>query len=409
MHKVPGLLLIIILAMAAVGYFSIDNASMQTIDPNLYSVDVSADSNSLLAGGDSSIISVQLYYNGTKSSTSGVTVHFESSNPSVGWLESSSRVTDENGAARQLLTGRDNLGSTTVRAYIDFGDSIIKEDSVQVTVVPVGVITGIVRDKNGESLPNAIVKLWAGGYIYPAPENPQRTSITDSGKYRFYRIPYGQYRITVEATDSAGIDHGTSITVNLNTDTVAADITFDIVMIDPIPATVTPSPSPTQAPVPTTTSTIVPTQRPTVAPTTLPTVIPEPVTSDSASPVTTLNITGVSNGDGIFSSTVICTLSAQDNPGGSGVSVIQYSFDGSVWNNYTSPFAVTQQGVNTIFYKSIDENGNAEVAQVKSITISSSAQSASPTQQTPALSMAATIMSIVAISLWLILTMKRKK
>jgi hypothetical protein len=409
MHKVLGLLLIIIMAMFAVGYFSIDNACMQTIDPNLYSVDVSANSNKLLAGGDSSVITVQLYYDGTKSSDSGVTVHFESSNPSVAWFDPSSSSTTDNGVATQLLKSLDTLGSTTVRAYVDFGNSTIKEDSVQVTVVPVGEIIGIVRDKNGASLPNARVSLWAGGYLLPAFDNPQMTSTTDPGKYRFYRIPYGQYLIKVKATNSSGIEHETSTTVNLNSGTITTDIAFDVVMIDTSPVTVTPSPDPTQVPVPTTTPTTVPTQVPTAAPTTLPTAVPEPVTSDSASPVTTLNTTGVSNGDGIFNSTVICTLSAQDNPGGSGVSVIQYSFDGSVWNNYTSPFTVTRQGVNTIFYKSLDENGNAEVVQVKSITISSNAQSASPTQQTPAPSMAATITSIVAISMWLVLAMKRKK
>jgi hypothetical protein len=398
--------IIIMMAMFAVGYFSIDNACMETIDPNLYSVDVSANSNKLLAGGDSSVITVQLYYDGTKSSASGVTVHFESNDPSVAWFDSSSSPTD-NGVATQLLKSLHTLGSTTVRAYVDFGNSTIKEDSVQVTVVPVGEIIGIVRDKNGANLPNARVTLWAGEYYFPAYDNPQMTSTTDPGKYRFYRIPYGQYLIKVQATNSSGIEHETSTSVNLNADTLTTDITFNIVMIDP--ATVTPSPGPTEVPVPTTTPTTVPTQSPTLAPTTQPSVVPEPVTSDNASPVTTLNITGVSGGDGIFNSTVICTLSAQDNPGGSGVSLIQYSFDGSVWNNYTSPFVVTQQGTDTIFYKSIDENGNAEVAQVKSITISSSAQSASPTQQTLATSMAATVISIVAMSLWLVLTTKRKK
>lgn len=379
----------------AVGYFFVNSANMQTNTPSLYTIEVNANPNNILMGGDTSLISVQLYYNGAPSLTSGITVHFESSNPSAGSLASSTLATNSNGAVIQALTGGSS-GSTIVRAYVDFGNSVIKEDSVQVTVLPWGKITGTVKDGNGNGIPNATVKLLTAGQLYASPENPQISSGRDIGKYSFNRIPYGQYTITAEKADASGINHQASNTVNLNADTA----TIDVIISDyPVSAAATPTPTPTPGP----------TAAPTAVPAATPTASPGSVTSDKTAPVTSLNLTGVSNANGDFSSNVICTLSAQDNPGGSGVSVTQYSFDGNVWNNYTNPFTVTQPGVTTIFYKSVDNNGNAEVAQVKSITISSGSTSGSPTQKTPAPSMATTIVSLVAVSMLLVLSRKCNK
>jgi hypothetical protein len=107
-------------------------------------------------------------------------------------------------------------------------------------------------------------------------------------------------------------------------------------------------------------------------------VIPVPQTtslipasqSDTTPPVTMLTLAGTENGSGGYSSDVICTLSAADNPGGSGVSVIQYSYDGKSWNTYSQPVSVVKAGLTTLYYRSADNAGNLEVAQVKVITIS---------------------------------------
>lgn len=392
-------LLMSLLIIFAIGYFSMNNASMQTPNPDLYTIEVSANPNIILMGGDTSIITAQLYYNGALASTSGITVHFESSNPAAGSLPSST-TTNSNGAASQTLTSG-SAGSTNVRAYIDFGNSVIKEDTVQVTVLGYGTITGVVRDRNGNGIPNATVKLMTGDQLYSSPENPQMASSINAGKYTFNRIPYGQYTVTAVKADASGTNHQASSSVNLN----AGSVTIDVTLSDyPVSAAATPTPAPTPAPTPTT----APTTTPTTSPTATPTVAPASNPSDNTAPITTINLTGVSSSNDVYTSNVICTLSAQENPGGSGVKVIQYSFDGGAWNNYTNPFIVTQPGVTTVFYKAMDNNGNTEVAQVKSITISGSS-SASPTQKTPAPSMSATIVALGVVAMLLALAAKRNK
>ena len=93
--------------------------------------------------------------------------------------------------------------------------------------------------------------------------------------------------------------------------------------------------------------------------------------SDTTPPVTTLTLAGTEDGSGGYSSDVICTLTAADNPGGSGVSVTQYSFDGTSWNTYRQPFPLDKTGPMVLYYRSSDNAGNTEVANVKAIAISS--------------------------------------
>jgi hypothetical protein len=92
--------------------------------------------------------------------------------------------------------------------------------------------------------------------------------------------------------------------------------------------------------------------------------------SDTTPPVTTLTLAGTEDGSGGYRSEVTCTLSAADNANGSGVSVIQYSFDGASWNTYSQPFPVARTGPMVLYYRSSDNAGNTEVPQVKAITIS---------------------------------------
>jgi hypothetical protein len=91
---------------------------------------------------------------------------------------------------------------------------------------------------------------------------------------------------------------------------------------------------------------------------------------DITPPVTTLTLAGTEDGSGGYSSDVICTLTAADNTGGSGVSVIQYSFDGTNWNAYSQPFPLVKTGSMILYYRSSDNAGNTEVANTKAIAIS---------------------------------------
>jgi hypothetical protein len=111
--------------------------------------------------------------------------------------------------------------------------------------------------------------------------------------------------------------------------------------------------------------------------------------SDSMAPVTTLNTAGTADGSGGFTSDVTCTLTAADNDGGSGVNVIQYSFDGSSWFTFTKPFSIIKPGMTTVYYRSTDNAGNTEVAKVKAILISGPGASSTEPPAQPAATPAA--------------------
>lgn len=100
------------------------------------------------------------------------------------------------------------------------------------------------------------------------------------------------------------------------------------------------------------------------------TSVPPVSSADSTPPATTLTLAGTDDGSGGYSSDVTCTLAAADNAGGSGVSVTQYSFDGTTWYTYTKPVSIIKTGVTTLYYRSADNAGSTEVAKVKAIMIS---------------------------------------
>lgn len=139
-------------------------------------------------------------------------------------------------------------------------------------------------------------------------------------------------------------------------------------------------------------------------PTPGPTPVPTPVPADSVAPATTLTIAGMAGSSGEYSTSVTFTLIAQDNANGSGVKATQYSFDGSVWNNYTSPLVLNKSGTTTLYYRSIDNDGNVEATQVKAITISSA--TATPA---PGPSAAAAVASLAVVAAWLALRRPGKK
>lgn len=94
--------------------------------------------------------------------------------------------------------------------------------------------------------------------------------------------------------------------------------------------------------------------------------------TDTVAPVTTLSLTGLKDAAGAFTTNVVCTLTATDNAGGSGVNETRYSFDGFNWTTYTTPFTIATPGNTTIFYRSVDKAGNQEVARVEAMTIAGS-------------------------------------
>ncbi|MCL6431195.1 MAG: right-handed parallel beta-helix repeat-containing protein [Anaerolineae bacterium] len=82
--------------------------------------------------------------------------------------------------------------------------------------------------------------------------------------------------------------------------------------------------------------------------------------TDTVPPVTTVSFAGTAGNNGWYLSDVQVTLTAEDNPGGSGVDSIAYSFDGVNWLPYTAPFTVEKEGVTTLYYRATDKAGNVE-------------------------------------------------
>ena len=105
---------------------------------------------------------------------------------------------------------------------------------------------------------------------------------------------------------------------------------------------------------------------------------------DTTPPTSTIMCDGISDGGGCASGwydrSVLVTLTASDNPGGSGVASIRYTTDGSVPTTtngtvYTGPFTVSS--TTTVKYRAYDNAGNAEAIHAQRIQIDEVAPSSS--------------------------------
>ena len=86
-----------------------------------------------------------------------------------------------------------------------------------------------------------------------------------------------------------------------------------------------------------------------------------PTTVDATPPTTLIIDDGTVGDNGWFVSPVAVTLSATDNPGGSGLAYCEYSVNGgATWNTYADPLTITQEGITTVLARSADNAGNLE-------------------------------------------------
>lgn len=90
---------------------------------------------------------------------------------------------------------------------------------------------------------------------------------------------------------------------------------------------------------------------------------------DKLPPTTTATPSGTPGLNGWYISEVRVTLSAADNPGGTGVARTEYSLDGITWSPYTAPFTLASEGITTILYRSVDYAGNVETTKTQTIKI----------------------------------------
>lgn len=80
---------------------------------------------------------------------------------------------------------------------------------------------------------------------------------------------------------------------------------------------------------------------------------------DQSAPTTNISLSGTLGNFNWYCSDVTVTLTAADNPGGSGVSETKYSLDGGEsWQVYASPFIISTEGSNLVLARSWDNAGN---------------------------------------------------
>jgi hypothetical protein len=85
----------------------------------------------------------------------------------------------------------------------------------------------------------------------------------------------------------------------------------------------------------------------------------------TVAPVTTVQVTGGTLGQNDwYVAPPTVTLTAQDLSG-QGIQAIEYSFDQTNWTPYTAPFAYTQQGETTLYYRARDNTQGQEAAKKK--------------------------------------------
>lgn len=99
--------------------------------------------------------------------------------------------------------------------------------------------------------------------------------------------------------------------------------------------------------------------------------------SDTNPPVTIATLAGTpGNVTDVYTSDVQVILLANDG-NGAGLQLTRYSLDGASWSIYTAPFTVSKDGVNTVYYYSVDNANNTEATHVKPFTIAHQAQAQS--------------------------------
>ena len=92
---------------------------------------------------------------------------------------------------------------------------------------------------------------------------------------------------------------------------------------------------------------------------------------DKTPPTSSINLSGTSGNEGWFVSDVTVSTSANDTL--SGVDKIEYNFNNVTWTEYVAPFNITDEGLTSIYYRSIDKAGNAETARTATIKIDKTA------------------------------------
>jgi hypothetical protein len=98
-------------------------------------------------------------------------------------------------------------------------------------------------------------------------------------------------------------------------------------------------------------------------------------------PVTSLDISGEVGDNGWYRSPVTVTLTGQTAEGGP-VDYSEYSLDGVTWERYTAPFAVAQEGLTVLAYRSVSLTGVVEFEQYCVIQVDTGGPTLGPVSPT---------------------------
>ena len=176
-------------------------------------IQVTAQKDTILVGGETDWVIAQLYLNGLPYNRAGIAVTFADNNTTVATLPAVlTNITDLNGQAWILLTSNNTVGNVLINATanIMYGQNLT--GSCVVRVVGWGTVSGIVTDQNKVGIPNANVTLWNVEWNQSTgqwqntqpvniPENPQLTNdgrTAAVGMYTYYRVPWDVYNVTGE-------------------------------------------------------------------------------------------------------------------------------------------------------------------------------------------------------------------
>lgn len=99
---------------------------------------------------------------------------------------------------------------------------------------------------------------------------------------------------------------------------------------------------------------------------------------DLTPPTTTANLSGTIGDNNWYTSDVQVNLTATDSMNGTGINKTEYSFDNTNWNIYNAPFNISNKGITTLYYYSIDNTGNVELTKNETIEIEGVAQDLIP-------------------------------
>jgi hypothetical protein len=87
--------------------------------------------------------------------------------------------------------------------------------------------------------------------------------------------------------------------------------------------------------------------------------VPAGSVADTTKPQVSVGLAGTSTGTSSYAGDVTVSVSASDEPGGSGIASVRYSLDGGPSTAYSTPFVVTAAGSHTVVATATDVAGNS--------------------------------------------------